>query len=49
MDYFLENENKLSKREDYILASLANEVQYQMRCLKERISGVKINNIENGR
>lgn len=39
MDYFLENENKLSKRDVYMLACLANETQYQLRLLKSRISG----------
>ena len=39
MDYFLENESKLSKRDVYKLACLANETQYQIRLLKARISG----------
>lgn len=39
MDYFLENEEKLSKKDVYILACCANETQYQMRLLKSRISG----------
>ena len=41
MDYFLENEEKLSKKDVYILACCANETQYQMRLLKSRISGEK--------
>lgn len=39
MDYFLENESKLSKKDVYKLACLANETQYQIRLLKARISG----------
>ena len=39
MDYFLENEEKISKKDVYILACCANETQYQMRLLKARISG----------
>jgi len=39
MDYFLENEERLSKKDVYKLACLANETQYQMRLLKSRISG----------
>ena len=38
MDYFLENESKLSKKHVYKLACLANENQYQIRLLKARIS-----------
>lgn len=41
MDYFLEREDKLSKKDVYRLACLANETQYQMRILKSRISGNK--------
>ena len=37
MDYFLENEEKISKKDVYILACCANETQYQMRLLKARI------------
>lgn len=39
IDYFLENESKLSKRDVYKLASIANQTQYQIRLLKARISG----------
>ena len=39
IDYFLENEDKLSKKDVYKLACLANETQYQIRLLKARISG----------
>ena len=41
MDYFLENEDKLSKKDIYKLACLGNETQYQIRLLKARISGEK--------
>lgn len=43
MDYFLVNEKKLSKKNIYKLACLANETQYQIRILKARISGDKKN------
>jgi hypothetical protein len=39
MDYFLENEDSISKKDVYILACMAGETQYQMRLLKSRISG----------
>jgi hypothetical protein len=39
MEYFLENESKLTKKDVYKLACLANETQYQIRLLKARISG----------
>lgn len=47
MDYFLENESKLSKKDVYKLACLANETQYQIRLLKARISGDGNVDIEN--
>ena len=50
MDYFLENERKLSKKDVYKLACLANETQYQIRLLKARISGDgNIDKISNNR
>ena len=50
MDYFLENESKLSKKDVYKLACLANETQYQIRLLKARISGNgNIDEISNNR
>ncbi len=50
MDYFLENESKLSKKDVYKLACLANETQYQIRLLKARISGDgNIDEISNNR
>lgn len=50
MDYFLENESKLSKKDVYKLACLANETQYQIRLLKARISGdSNIDEISNNR
>ena len=50
MDYFLENESKLSKKNVYKLACLANETQYQIRLLKARISGDKnIDEVSNNR
>ncbi len=50
MDYFLENESKLSKKDVYKLACLANETQHQIRLLKARISGEKnIDEISNNR
>lgn len=49
-DYFLENESKLSKKNVYKLACLANETQYQIRLLKARISGDKnIDEVSNNR
>ena len=49
-DYFLENESKLSKKNVYKLACLANETQYQIRLLKARISGDgNIDEISNNR
>lgn len=39
VDYFLENENNLSKKDVYKLGCLSQEVQYQIRLLKARISG----------
>jgi hypothetical protein len=49
-DYFLENESKLSKKDVYKLACLANETQYQIRLLKARISGDKnIDEVSNNR
>lgn len=48
MEYFLENENKLSKKEVYKLASLASDIQYNIRLLKARISGKeKIDEVSN--
>ena len=50
MDYFLENESKLSKKDVYKLACLSTETQYQMRLLKARISGdVNIDEKSNNR
>ena len=50
MDYFLENEDKLSKKDIYKLACLGNETQYQIRLLKARISGEKnIDEVSNNR
>jgi len=50
MDYFLENESKMSKKDVYKLACLANENQYQIRLLKARISGdVNIDENSNNR
>lgn len=50
MDYFLENEDNLSKKDVYILACLSNETQYQIRLLKARISGDgKIDEVSNNR
>ena len=50
MDYFLDNEKNLSKKDIYKLACLANETQYQIRLLKARISGDKnIDELSNNR
>lgn len=50
IDYFLENESKLSKIDVYKLACLANETQFQIRLLKARISGDKnIDEVSNNR
>ena len=50
MDYFLENERKLSKKDVYKSACLANETQYQIRLLRARISGDKnIDEVSNNR
>ena len=50
MDYFLQNESKLPKKDVYKLACLANETQYQIRLLKARISGDgNIDEISNNR
>jgi hypothetical protein len=42
IDYFLENEDKLSKKDVYKLATLASDTQYQIRLLKARISGENV-------
>jgi hypothetical protein len=43
--YFHKNKEKLSKDECFLLASLASEIQYQMRILKGRIVGEQNINI----